>query len=382
MLDREDKSGQCMKRGRFPAVMLANTDDDPDDTDREIQQADPTSESVTSVRDRNRERKRLQRARQRPILYERDDWQLFLDPTTLPQKAGCQPDQLPALALKELVDNALDEGVHVTLDHDDAHWIVTDDGPGIDPDQVATLAVNRPLRSSKLKRLPTRGMLGNGLRVVMAWGRTLIVETRGQRLTLAVDDTTGRTTIERREPIARAPSLTVFVPLANVSDDRLARVTLEATDCGVVYDGPSLPHWYGPNDMASLMQAAPDYAIAADVIRDLGLTPPADLADRRAHDFGQVEIAAMLREMQRQTKPIKPDAIGRLGNVYTYCQGYAHRARSRPATAATTAMPRCRAALDEPCRAFPSRFTDHLRPRLRKGLDAERGDACGDVSVL
>jgi hypothetical protein len=185
--------------------------------DDAIQQAERHTESVTSVRERNRERKRLQRARARaPIVYERDDWQLFLDPATLPQKAGCQPHQLPALVLKELVDNALDEGADVTLNHDGTHWIISDDGRGIEPDQVATLfAVNRPLRSSKLKRLPTRGMLGNGLRVVMAWARTLIVETRGQRLTLAVDDATGRTTIEQRETIERTHGVTVFVPVAH-----------------------------------------------------------------------------------------------------------------------------------------------------------------------
>jgi hypothetical protein len=306
-----------MRRDRFP---------DADDT--AIHQDNPASESVTSVRERNRERKRLQRARARaPILYERDDWRLFLDPETLPQKAGCQPEQLAALVLKELVDNALDEGARATLNHDGTHWIVSDDGPGIDPDQVAMLfAVNRPLRSSKLKRLPTRGMLGNGLRVVMAWARRLAVETRGQRLTLAVDDATGRTTITHRERIDRAPGLTVFVRVADVDDDHLARVTLALAGQGAIYHGPSLPHWYGAADMARLMQAAPEYTRAADVIRDLGLTPPADLGNRLAHDLGQVEIAAMLREMQRAARTIKPDAIGTLGNVYTGCQGYARRA--------------------------------------------------------
>ena len=64
---------------------------------------------------------------------------------------------------------------------------VSDHGPGIDPADVPRLfAVNRPLLSSKLKRLPLRGMLGNGLRVVMgavaAFDGTIIVTTRGRRL--------------------------------------------------------------------------------------------------------------------------------------------------------------------------------------------------------
>lgn len=121
------------------------------------------------------ERMRRMRARKKaatapPIYYETADWQLFIDKQRLPQKAGCEPNQLDRVLLKELVDNALDTGAgNVTLDGDTARCIVTDDGPGIDADDVTRLfAVNRPLISSKLKRLPTRGMLGNGLRVVMA----------------------------------------------------------------------------------------------------------------------------------------------------------------------------------------------------------------------
>jgi hypothetical protein len=287
-------------------------------------------QSVTSVRERNKERKRLQRARaQAELIYERDDWQLFLDPATLPQKAGCQPDELAALVLKELVDNALDAANEVTLTQSDdgIHWVVRDDGPGIDPDQVPALfAVNRPLRSSKLKRLPTRGMLGNGLRVVTAWARALTIETRGQRLTLTVDATTGHTTVTRREPVPKQPGLTVYVPVADDPNaDYLARLTLALAEHGTVYDGPSLPHWYGQQDLARLMQAAPDYATAALVIRDFGLTPPDGVGNVRAHDLDAAAVADLLRTMQRQAKPLAPDQLGRLGNVYTDATGYARK---------------------------------------------------------
>jgi hypothetical protein len=299
---------------------------------RPIQQADSLAQSVTSLRSRARERKRLQRARARaPLVYERDDWQLFLDPATLPQKAGCQPADLPALVLKELVDNALDAGgdnVTLTKSADGALWIVADDGPGLDPDQVADLfAVNRPLRSSKLKRLPTRGMLGNGLRVVTAWARTLTVETRGVRQTLTVDAATGRTVMTHSEPIAERPGLIVSVPVTdNAKADGLARLTLAVAECGSVYSGPSLPQWYGPSDMARLMQAAPARTMAANVIRDLGLTPPDGLCKVLAHDLDSAATIDLLRALQRQTKPIKPDAIGKLGNVYGDCTGYAAKA--------------------------------------------------------
>ena len=44
------------------------------------------------------------------LLFVRHDWQLFLHPERLPQKAGCAAHLLRAVALKELADNALDQG--------------------------------------------------------------------------------------------------------------------------------------------------------------------------------------------------------------------------------------------------------------------------------
>src|SRR5262245_865492 len=86
------------------------------------------------------------------------------------KKAGCEPHEIGRVIIKELVDNALDCGADkVTLTGDKKqHCTVTDNGPGLSyEDMLAVFAINRPLRSSKLVRLPTRGMLGNGLRVVM-----------------------------------------------------------------------------------------------------------------------------------------------------------------------------------------------------------------------
>jgi hypothetical protein len=289
-----------------------------------IQQAQSSPRSVTSDRERNRERKRLQRERRREIIYEQDDWRLFLDPATLPQKAGCQPDELAALVLKELVDNALDAGAKVTLTRDGKLWVVRDDGPGMAPDQVPDLfAVNRPLRSSKLKRLPTRGMLGNGLRVVMAWAGTLTVETRGARLTLKVDPVTGHSTVINRAEIRDTRGLTVILPASDKHDAWLAQNTLTLAGCGFIYDGPSLPHWYGQQDLARLFQTAPADATAAEVIDDLGLIPPAFLGSRLAREIHNDEVLAVLRDMRQHTVPIRPEKIGKLGQI---CEGYALKA--------------------------------------------------------
>ena len=89
-----------------------------------------------------------ERQRDQALLFERDDWRLFVDPATLPQKAGCQPANLRQIVLREIVDNALDAGADATLERDGGAWVISDDGPGLDPADVPRLfAVNRPLLS-------------------------------------------------------------------------------------------------------------------------------------------------------------------------------------------------------------------------------------------
>ena len=123
------------------------------------------SNSPTALRQR---RRRARLAAVREIEFVRADWALFLHPDRLPQKAGCPRDRLRAMVLKELVDNALDAGANAALDQIGPDtWVVTDDGPGLDREQIVRLfAVNRPMTSTKLVRRPTRGAMGNGLRVV------------------------------------------------------------------------------------------------------------------------------------------------------------------------------------------------------------------------
>jgi len=136
-----------------------------------------------------------------PILkFERADWALFRTIDGLQQKAGVPAHRLARLVLKELADNALDEAGNARvgqLPDGAAGFYVQDDGGGIDPDEVARLfSIARPLVSTKLLRLPIRGALGNGLRVVagavLASGGTLVVITRNRRIVLKpeVDGTT------------------------------------------------------------------------------------------------------------------------------------------------------------------------------------------------
>src|SRR5215469_4415126 len=174
---------------------------------------------------RMRERKKAAAAAS-PILFERSDWQLFCDPRTLPQKAGCEPGQIGRVMLKEIVDNALDDADEVSLDGDDSSCVVTDNGPGIDPAESPRLfAINRPLVSSKLKRLPTRGMLGNGLRVVMgavaAFHGTITVTTHGRCYDLVPNTVTGLTEVRasRPAPEVRGTVVELHFPRPLFSDE-------------------------------------------------------------------------------------------------------------------------------------------------------------------
>jgi hypothetical protein len=106
-----------------------------------------------------------------PILKmaERPDWTLFRSIEGLCQKAGVPNRSLRRLVMKEIGDNALDTGADIRFGLVDADspdlFFVEDDGPGLDgtPEEIASLfSISRPLRSSKLLRLPQRGALGGG----------------------------------------------------------------------------------------------------------------------------------------------------------------------------------------------------------------------------
>src|SRR6516165_4265244 len=214
-----------------------------------------------------------------PILFERADWHLFIDPHTLPQKAGCEANQIGRMLLKELTDNAADEQAgNVTVEGNAYHAIVRDTGPGIDPAQITALfAVNRPLLSSKLKRLPTRGMLGNGLRVVtgavVAFDGKLTVTSRRQRYELAHDGVTGETRIVRTSPATDVSGTVVEVvfsrPFFTSDDFAKAGAAIAWARRGDVYDGPSRPSWYDMRALKELFGSAANGATVGEVVRDV-----------------------------------------------------------------------------------------------------------------
>ena len=125
-------------------------------------------------------------------MAEREDWTLFRTIDGLQQKAGVAASALRRLVLKEIADNALDTAAAIHYeDLGDGRYVIEDEGCGIDgtPEEIADLfSIRRPMRSSKLLRLPQRGALGNGLRVVagavLASEGSLVVATRNRRIVL------------------------------------------------------------------------------------------------------------------------------------------------------------------------------------------------------
>jgi hypothetical protein len=128
---------------------------------------------------------------------------------TLGQKAGVPTDRLPRLAAKELVANALDAGGVCCFGKLVSGFFVGDNGPGLpgtDEAIAALFSVRRPMTTSKLTRMPTRGALGNGLRVVagaaLASGGSLVVSTRGRTLRLQPQED-GTTRVVGSTPYAK-----------------------------------------------------------------------------------------------------------------------------------------------------------------------------------
>jgi hypothetical protein len=277
---------------------------------RGIQQGEPTPRNVTPLSVAERKRRQRERARSAALLYSREDWQLFLEIATLPQKAGVQPHDLPTLVLKELVDNALDAGASdVSLSKvwrgSTLEYVIADDGPGLEPSIVSTLfSVNRPLLSSKLRRLPLRGMLGNGLRVVAgavaASEGSLVVETRGHRLVLRIDDITGRTTIVTDEPVSPTPGAVVRVALGNQlrfrGDEHLfIQPAISIARSGKFYAGASSPHWYSGKGLHRLFQCVePETTTVRAVVADLGFRFD---DERRARDLTRDDAAKVLAQL-------------------------------------------------------------------------------------
>lgn len=277
------------------------------------------------------------------LLFVQPDWQLFANINTLPQQAGVSRHLLPRLVAKELMDNALDSGAKAEMEHlqEDLFKdviIVRDEGAGIagtDEEIAALFSIKRPLTSSKRLRLPSRGALGNGLRVVVATvycnNGELTVSTRGRTLKIIpLDD--GNSNFERIGTYeGKGTEIRISIPDNFFGENILewALLTLEINQ-GEKYEGKTHPHWYDSDSFYSLLQTAPldtplvtllvyfekiNSGKAKKIVAEFAKKFYATDTKKQflSNELSREETDFILEELRRNVKEIPPKKLGEVG---------------------------------------------------------------------
>lgn len=260
-------------------------------------------------------------------MYVREDWTLFRNLSTISQKAGVPLTNLRRLVMKELVDNALDT-VPKPCNFgkiDDNTYFVEDDGPGIEGDElfIANLfSINRPLTSSKILRLPTRGALGNGLRVVVgtayASGGWVIVETRRRKFEFHFDDVTGQSKVSdvQRSTVEGTKITIRFGKSVPTDKDDLewARIANELR-IAQRYTGKSSPWWYDSDSFYELLLAAGSIDLTKVIAQFDGVKSTDSIVAEMPKACGAVSrenADTILQRLRVICKQVSPKKIGGL----------------------------------------------------------------------
>jgi hypothetical protein len=274
----------------------------------------------------------------------REDWTDFRTLEGLCRKGGVSLGLLPRLVAKELADNAIDASGSCRMGMlEDGGFFVEDDGDGIGGDDKAVadlFSIRRPYTTSKLFRLPTRGALGNGLRVisgaVLASGGTLTVKTRGRSLLLQPQNE-GNTSVIASEPwdgdgtrveVRLGPKLQVD------PDDvfEWACYAERLAGKGKEYGNASRkrrtsPWWYGAEAFWELLQANGDRPVRSVVERLDGCSGgrageiACEFLNRPASSLDHGEAAKLLASAREGVEPVNPERLGRVGQLNDY-SGY------------------------------------------------------------
>jgi hypothetical protein len=266
-----------------------------------------------------------------PMKFEKADWSLFRHAEGLQQRAGVPKRLLRCLVVKELVDNGLDNGGSTKIEKlPDGGYAIVDDGPGIDPDAVPRLfSIARPMVSSKQLRLPTRGALGNGLRVVagavLASDGSLTVTTRNRRLDLR-PERDGTTTVISTETVDFPIGTRVEIRLGPAlpvepNDTFWGDVACRLAQCGTQYAGKSSPYWYDVDQFAELLFASGNRPVRELIANLDGCTGAkageivvaAGLGRKSCQDVTTAEAATLLISARGFTKQVNPKRLGTIG---------------------------------------------------------------------
>jgi hypothetical protein len=274
-------------------------------------------------------------------IFQREDWTAFRTIQGLCRRAGVPEDELARTVIKELVDNALDAAGDCELSLEDDAAIIQDNGPGIDGDDetVAKLfSLNRPQQSSKFLRLPTRGCLGNGLRViagaVAATDGNLYVSTRGRRLRIVVDPVTGESSAESAGSYKGSGTrieVRLGDPLSLIYGDLFpGQVAMAAAWVQEKrYNGRTSPHWYNAESFHELLLAIQSDVTVKDFVAGLEgcFTAARSITEgfgrRAARSLSRQEAAEILARAKASCREVNPErlgSIGRKGFPGEYCR--------------------------------------------------------------
>jgi hypothetical protein len=270
------------------------------------------------------------------LKFEREDWTSFRTVEGLMQKGGVSKSRLPRLVLKELADNGLDNtGADIEVgERLGGGYYVQDNGPGLDetPEGIARL-FNRKMVSTKLLRLPQRGALGNGLRVVagavLASEGSLIVTTRNRRIELRPEYRDGSTTIVSVKPV-KFPVGTkveiVFGPALPCDNSTLSWAKAARWfNVGEKYTGKSSPFWYDAPQFLQLLSASPDTLLVRELIAELDgcsggkageIVNAADLQRTLCKDVTREQAADLLKIARLRAKAVTPQRLGAVGDIF------------------------------------------------------------------
>lgn len=257
-----------------------------------------------------------------PLIFKQEGWKDFRTFEGLSRKAGVAQMDLGELALKELVDNGRDAAGRTTWSATPDGFYVEDDGPGLpgtDEEIAALFSVRRPLTTSKLLRLPTRGALGNGLRVVaglaLSSGGEIRVSTRGRVLVLTPRFHDGGTDVRPAAPWEKSGTRIEVQWPGDIMEVPTGK-WLTNVPSGVPYLGRSSAHWYDSASFFELVNAAGRTPVRALLAELEGLTGgkagrvAGEFRGRTCESLTREETGALLARARSASKPVKATRLG------------------------------------------------------------------------
>jgi hypothetical protein len=277
------------------------------------------------------------------LQFESEDWTAFRTVEGLQRRGGVAVDELTRLVMKEITDNALDTNTLVNIGElPSGGYFVEDAGPGIPgtPEEIAYLySISRPLVSTKRLRLPQRGALGNGLRVVagavLVSGGTLTVTTRNKRIKLH-PERDGSTTVLAvkavKYPVGTRVEIS-FGPKLPCDAATLDWAKIASHFAvGKTYDGKSSPWWYDEPQFHDMLTSVKDKVSVHDLMTRLDGDADVIIAkagldrDLRSASITDKQTKKLLLTARACTDPVPPALLGAVGEKllpgYSYACAY------------------------------------------------------------